>query len=253
MPFLDTRPAPIGDDDDGELASFRVDHPREILRLIRELIDGALPVNLSAPGGIVLTTTLWTVDSESRRLTVNAEADDPALQRLIESDEVTAVAYLEAVKLQFELRDLMLVRGARTTTLQTRLPTRLYRFQRRGTFRVRTLSRTSPTALMRHPAIPEMQLALRVLDVSIGGCALLLPDSVPALPAGVRVNQVHLDLDADTRLTVTLLLHHVTSIQPHSSGVRLGCELVQLDSAAERTLQRYIDHTQKRRRLLSPE
>ena len=36
-----------------------------------------------------------------------------------------------------------------------------------------------------------------------------------------------------------------------ASGVRLGCEFVELDGQAQRALQRYIDHTQQRRRLLS--
>ena len=62
----------------------------------------------------------------------------------------------------------------------------MFRFQRRNTFRVRTIERTSPTAPFRHPAIPDMALALRVLDVSIGGCALLLPANVPALQPGAR-------------------------------------------------------------------
>jgi c-di-GMP-binding flagellar brake protein YcgR len=37
-----------------------------------------------------------------------------------------------------------------------------------------------------------------------------------------------------------------------SEGLRLGCEFVEIDGAARRSLQRYIDHTQQRRRLLSP-
>jgi c-di-GMP-binding flagellar brake protein YcgR len=34
-------------------------------------------------------------------------------------------------------------------------------------------------------------------------------------------------------------------------GIRLGCEFIELDGQAQRTLQRYIDHTQQRRRLLA--
>ena len=31
----------------------------------------------------------------------------------------------------------------------------------------------------------------------------------------------------------------------------IGCEFIELDGQAQRTLQRYIDHTQQRRRLLA--
>ena len=96
-----------------------------------------------------------------------------------------------------------------------------------------------------------MQLALRVLDVSIGGCALFLPDDVPPLEPGMVMNQVQMDLDADTRFHANLRLQHVTALNPESKGVRLGCEFVNAGSDAERALQRYIDQTQKRRRLMA--
>ena len=96
-----------------------------------------------------------------------------------------------------------------------------------------------------------MALSLRVLDVSIGGCALFLPNDVPPLQPGVTINNVQIDLDVDTRITTALRLQHVTSIQPDSKGVRLGCEMVNPASDVLRGLQRYIDQTQKRQRMLS--
>ena len=127
----------------------------------------------------------------------------------------------------------------------------MYRFQRRGSFRVRTLERSAPTAQLRHPGMPDMPLSLRLLDLSIGGCALLLPDQVPTMPLGVMLQGVELVLDTDTRVAVTLRLQHASSINSHSPGLRLGCEFLQLDPQAQRLLQRHIDQTQKRRRLLS--
>ena len=60
-----------------------------------------------------------------------------------------------------------------------------------------------------------------------------------------------MDLDADTRVTTGLRLQHVTSLNPESGGVRLGCEMVTPSNAGLRALQLYIDQTQKRRRLLA--
>jgi c-di-GMP-binding flagellar brake protein YcgR len=129
----------------------------------------------------------------------------------------------------------------------------MFRFQRRSGFRVQPLLRTMPVAKLRHPMIPDMQLSLRVLDVSIGGCALFLPNDVPALDPGVLMNGVTIDLDADTRVATGLRLQHVTSLNPESGGVRLGCEMVNPGSQGLRSLQIYIDQTQKRRRLLAME
>ena len=253
MNFENTQPAML----DGEqglerLAEFRVGNAREVLALLRQVRDGSVPVLLSGPDGSMVNASLWSIDSTQERLHFSVGGStQPQLQRLIDDDEAVAVAYLDSVKLQFDISGLLLVRGANTATLQARLPPMLYRFQRRGSYRVRPVERAAPMARLRHPSIPDMLLALRVVDVSIGGCALLLPHDVPPLAPGVRLSDVQFDLDADTRFGATILLHHVTSIPASEHGVRLGCEFQSLAAAAQRSMQRYVDQTQKRRRLLS--
>lgn len=249
--FQDTQPAPLGADGSFDrFAEFRVAHPREVMALLRQLRDGAVPVSLTGPGGTGLSTTLWSMDAAQGRLSFSADDGNPYLQSLVDGDEAVAVAYLDSVKLQFDLHALLLVRSASSCALQAEWPAELYRFQRRGAFRVRPNERLSPQARLRHPSLPDMGLTLRVLDVSIGGCALLLPNDVPPLQPGVRLGDVHIELDADTRFDVMLTLHHVTALH-HDNGVRLGCEWGPLGGHAERSLQRWIDQMQKRRRLLS--
>lgn len=251
MAHLDTLPAALGPS--GGLdpnAAFRVSNQHEVLALMRELNDTSTSIQISSPDGVGLETVMWSVDSTTGRISLRADANDLRLQALIAGDEATAVAYLDAVKLQFELEDLVLVRSASSCALQARLPTTVYRLQRRESYRVRTPERGSPKALLRHPSLPDMPLALRVLDLSIGGCSLLLPGDVPPLEAGSTLHGVRLELDPVTRLPATLQLQHVSSIHSQSQGLRLGCELLDMSPEAERTLQRYIDQTQKRRRLL---
>jgi hypothetical protein len=49
--FENTRPAQLtADGGHDPWAEFRVDHPREVLALLRQLRDGQVPVNLNAPG-----------------------------------------------------------------------------------------------------------------------------------------------------------------------------------------------------------
>jgi c-di-GMP-binding flagellar brake protein YcgR len=250
--FHDTQPAALGRDGNTDAwAAFRVDDPAEVLRLLRLLRDGGVPVALSSPQGVALTSQLWSLDPAHEQMSFSADAASPQLQRLAQCDEAVAVAYLESVKLQFDLGELMLVHGTQTCALRARMPQLLYRFQRRGSYRVRTHERQGPKARLRHPSIPDMQLTLRVVDVSAGGCALSLPDDVPALQPGTSLHGVHIELDGDTGFNATLLLQHVSCLQPHARGVRLGCELRDLDGAAQRALQRYIDHTQQRRRVLA--
>jgi c-di-GMP-binding flagellar brake protein YcgR len=252
MAFRDTRPAPLTNSGTDPLAPFRSNHPNEIQSLMRELRDAGTPVALSAPGAAGIAATVWTIDAERGRLSFDVESGEPRLDELVETNELTAVAYLASVKLQFDLMDLVLVRSPRATALQARMPACVYRFQRRSSYRVRTLERGAPAARLRHPSVPDMQLSLRILDVSIGGCALMLPERVPPLPPGLEMGGVVLDLDTDTQLDVRLRIQHATSVQTKDgTNLRLGCELLRLDNNTQRALQRYIDQTQKRRRLLS--
>lgn len=247
----DTLPAALDGAGPEAWADYRVDNPTEIQALLRQLRDSSTPLVLSAPGGTAVVTELWSIDGDQHRVNLTGNDHAPALQDLVDADEAVAVGYLDNVKLQFELQGLLLVRGPRSCALQAHSPRVMYRFQRRSAYRVRTLDRHSPSARLRHPALPDMRLALRVLDVSIGGCALFMPSDVPPLEPGLSLHGVQVELDADTRFTATLQIQHISSINPQAQGLRVGCEWLSLARDSERALQRYIDQTQKRRRLLS--
>jgi c-di-GMP-binding flagellar brake protein YcgR len=231
-------------------ANFVVDEPSELLRLLKLLRDGSVPVVLSSPRGHALSSQLWALDPQQQHMSFSADAGSLALQGLAQCDEAVAVAYHDSVKLQFDLSNLLLVHDRGSTALRARMPAQLYRFQRRAAFRLRTLEQRAPQVQIRHPSIPDMQIALRVVDISTSGCALRLPDDLPQLQPGTRLQGASIQLDADTRFTATLGLQHVSSLQPGMGGTRLGCEMLDLDGPAQRALQRYIDRTQQRRRAL---
>jgi c-di-GMP-binding flagellar brake protein YcgR len=250
---MHTQPMPLDamDLSSNGLSEFLVSTPTEIAALLRQCAEGDVLIGLSSPSGAHYTSTVWAVDESRGQLSLTAEPNDVALQRLMEDGEVVAVGYLDSVKVQFDLRDLVLVRSVTSCVLKAAMPQRVYRFQRRSGFRVRPVGSKSPLARLRHPAIPDMQLALRVIDVSIGGVALFLPDDVPAVEPGSEIADVLIELDGDTRFRTGIVVHHVTLLNHESKGARLGCGLVKIEAGGARSLQLYIDQTQKRRRLLS--
>lgn len=249
--FHDTQPAALANEGGLDAwAPFRVDDASEVLRLLQRLRDGSAVVSLSSSQGAAVSSQLWSLDPARRQITFSADGGGLHVQCLAQDDEAVAVAYLDNVKLQFDMVDLVLVHGVKSCALRARVPGVIYRFQRRAAYRVRSFDRRAPKALLRHPSLPEMRLALRIVDLSAGGCALRLPDDIPALQPGTLLAGVRVELDGDNAFEATLRLHHVSAMHG-GSGQRLGCEFVDLDGPARRALQRWIDQMQQRRHLLA--
>lgn len=242
---------PMDKADGTSLDDYRVSAPAEISAILRQFAEHNVHVSVNAPNGTSITATVWQADAKRGLVSLSVLPDEPQLDAIVECDEAMVVGYLDSIKIQFDVDNLVLVHSAKDRALNGTFPKEIYRFQRRNGFRVQPMQRTTPVAKLRHPMIPDMQLALRVLDVSIGGCALFLPHDVPPLDPGVLMNGVVMELDADTRVSTGLRLQHVTSLNPESNGVRLGCEFVSPSNDGLRALQLYIDQTQKRRRQLA--
>lgn len=231
------------------LDDYRITSGIDILALLEQVQTQRALVTLTNTDGVSYTTLLCGIDPRLGVVSFGADGGDDAMQAVLTSDEVVAVVYLDRIKVQFDIEGLVHVRGP-SEALNARLPQVAYRFQRRSAFRVQPLSSQGPVAEFRHPAMPDMRLSLRVLDVSLSGVALFLPENVPAMPTGVRIGQCTVRLDADTVLDVGLIIHHITPIHHEARGVRLGCELTQLHGH-DRSLQHYIHQTQKRRSALT--
>lgn len=233
------------------MSDFSLTSAIEIEDILRKMIQANTLVTLSGPGGVSYTTMLWSIDPERGTLCFSAEPDDTRLETMLETGEVVAVAYLDSIKVQFDVDGLILVHGDRAMALNAQIPHQLFRFQRRSCFRVKPLQHSTPSATMHHPAMPDMQIELRVLDISLEGVALFLPENIPTIPAGTEIGQCFIDLDVTTRLEVRLAIQHVSVIHPESKGARLGCQLIGLNGISERILHRYIEETQKRRQALA--
>lgn len=249
---MDTLPMPLEElaASHGGLHEFRLSSKVEIGTMLQRMCSNNVTLNLNAADGSACSVQLWTVDPANSAISFSANADDPQLQAVLQCNEAVAVCYLDSIKLQFDLHGMVLVHSGRASALKCTMPAEMYRFQRRGSFRVKPVLRNAPLARLRHPMLPDMRLALRILDVSIGGCALFLPDNVPPLSPGVQLNDVVLELTPEIKLQTNLRLLHISVINQYAKGSKLGCEMVNPARDSLRGLQAFIDQTQKRRRLM---
>ncbi|QPF73113.1 flagellar brake protein [Roseateles sp. DAIF2] len=229
------------------LDDFRVETETEIESWLRQLLARQIDLQLSTPRGDTLATRLWNLDPAQQALGLEALGGPAQLQPLLDSPEVMAVAYLDQIRLEFELAPLVLVQGPTLSTLRAPWPDRLFRFQRRQAFRVQPLGALFPRVLLQHPDFPDMALQLRVLDLSVSGLAMRLPPDLPHPAPGQLLAGARIELDRDNHFQAELRLQHLSE---SNDGLRLGCAFSQLPHGAERALQLYIDQTQKRQRLL---
>lgn len=250
---MPTAPAPLEAGAPDSLDDFRVTSPREIAVMLRELCDTSAALQLQGEGGSVYNTIIWAIDEQRGSVALRADPNDAAVPGLLRSAEVVVVGHLRNVKIQFSVANLVLTHGRDTSVLSVRMPREFFRFQRRHAFRVRPYMRGSPNARLVHAAVGGAPLDLRLFDISIGGCAVFVPDAFASIQPGLMFEQVEIDLDADTRFRVDMRVQHVTPINAEARGVRLGCEFVRASGDALRALQRFIDQAQKRRHLIAPD
>ena len=232
---------------------FRIASAFEIAAMLRQLRDDKQPMSLSAGDGQAYASTIWSIDRDRCRMAFWADADDPAVQPLLACQEVQVSATLDGIRLYFSVRGLVLVRGYVANVLSATAPREMFRLQRRDAYRVRPLLPGVPMTHCAHLQIAGVQTALRVIDVSSTGCALLIGADAAAPVTGIVLDAVEIDLDADTRFHMQMRLQYVTTIDGPTPGQRLGFEFVHAGGAAMRALQRFIDRTQKRGKLLGIE
>ena len=126
------------------LDDFRITSTHEITAMLKRLADGNIHITLNAPNGTSITATVWIVDEKRQMVSLSVLPDEPQLEALIECDEVTVVGYLDSIKVQFDVTNLMLVHSDRDRALTGTAPKEIFRFQRRNSFRVQPMVRSTP-------------------------------------------------------------------------------------------------------------
>lgn len=231
-------------------------------------------VQLSTPDGALLHTVLLALDAPHGLLTFEGSVDPTITPVLVASKVVTATAYLDKIKLEFEVTALRAARDPGGEVLSASMPKQLYRFQRRQAYRVQSAGQLYPALRLTQPD----GLRIRVVNVSGGGLALQWPQSsataaAVGATAGASVDAASragsigatgtmppppqagaeltgtLELEREVSFSALLRVQHVTPGEgqaPH----QLGCAFVSLAPSAARALQVFIDQAQKRERLM---
>jgi c-di-GMP-binding flagellar brake protein YcgR len=247
------------------LAQYAVDHRLECLQWLSRLRVGGVELALHRFGGDGPSHLGHLTDINEAVGTLEVSLDEAgetgAAPNAFRQGRITAVAVLDAVKIQFNATGLGLhqARGADgpKTVLQLSWPDSLYRLQRRNAFRIAP-PRFAPAVLwLDTPDEPAQERRVDVADISATGMAFRWPLLAGNAPApGSRLKHCRLELAGTIPIRCELLVTDIRIADPAADSLdartRVGCQFSAIDPASARAVQMYVDAAQRRLKATRP-
>ncbi len=241
------RPEPA----DADIEHFQVYSRVEILSLLRALRDHHVLITIYFSGGEdFLVTTLLDVNPEFEELVFDSRADRAQNERLFASQRITAVAFIDKIKLQFNAQRVERTVHEGREAVRARLPDSLLRLQRRDFYRVATPVARPVTCSALHPGNADQRVGMTVTDISSGGiCVLVDPEQLAASP-GMLLNDFRMDLGELGSIEGTLQIRHVSEAHRGTAKRhRLGCAFYRMPGTMGTLVQRYVTSLERERLL----
>jgi len=233
--------------EDAANQEFQVVSRREIIAILREVIERRLLVTLNfGPADGYIVTNLLHLNPDFEELVFDP-AQDATINRSIETAQrLTFVTFVDQIKTQFSTQRAEATRFENQPALRTRLPQSVLRLQRRNFFRV-TAPKGAPLACQ--VPMPDGELKRFVLDdLSVGGVAMLAGPGFEQFSAGTVFENCRIELPEHGIITTTIELRNQGTA---GDRVRYGCRFLHLAGTVESLLQRYISQLERTRRALS--
>lgn len=228
---------------DADLDRFRVCHPAEVERILREVQAArALVSACPADGNGHLLTTVIAIDNQSLYLECGPDAEMNA--RLSSGRPVKVDTTHEGIRVQFSLPAMHQVKWAGQCVLSAPLPHELLRLQRRAYYRLAT-SLTNPIHCRidtGHGIVDAI-----VVDLSVGGVGIFDYSPMPSLEVGQIYRPVHLSLPEIEPYELSLMVRCLFEITLHNGrrSHRVGCQFIDLPPSLEVELQRTITRMER--------
>lgn len=233
---------PFPEPESPELERFALDGRQDIIEVLRDLRDQQVLLTLyyDQAAGCAVSNVL-DVGAAFEEVILDCAADRSAQGAIQQAREIVVVGYLDNAKIQFRASGADLVTHQGRPALRMRLPQRVLRMQRRSVARQATPAAHPPTCLVPVPGEDGRYESVRVLDLSIGGIAMLAHPLRFELPPDTVMGPCYLDLPDVGQIAVTLKVRYVEGRDAEPGSRRLGCQFVDLGGPALRALQRYMN------------
>ena len=232
-------PTPFPEPDSPELRRFAVRSRAEILARLYALQSAAVPLNVfvdaDASFGVV---TLRRVDEVVGELVFAGASAGGSQERLPSAPLTTFVCYDDLGKVQFATRPATC--GGGSQLLATPIPELLFSLQRRGAARMRVDDNKVAVCRIPVPDSAGEWEALRVLDISTGGMALLTYPERFEPKVGSEIGNCRLDLPGVGGAVISVRVRHLGTPLGEEAARCCGCEFLRMTPALGSMIARFV-------------
>ena len=223
---------------------FAVRQPAEIVFVLKKIMQNTQLVTAYLDGSADFAlTSLLAVMPDTAEIVLDDSPDAAVNKRLLRAKKVLLVTSHNQVKVKFTTSDIREVRYKGRPALRIPLPDTLVRIQRREHYRIATpITKPLICTLPLPDRGPGVQAETIVLDISIGGVALMDNHDATGFQIGDVFENCRIGLPEVGTLVVSLKVRNSfeTPLRNGLSFRRCGCHFLNLAPSTESLVQRYI-------------
>lgn len=225
--------------------------PREMLFVLRQL--AARRAHLTAYFGAdekSLPTSIVAISPDEQSLVLDMGPDSKLNAEAAASNNILCITQLDKVKIQFLLEQCELITHEGFPSLRCALPRSVLRLQRREYYRLAAPTGTPLRCTIPLPGGGTETIDARVLDISGGGIAVVVPPQGLNFGPEQEFKNCRLELPEFGPITATLRIRNVFRLVQRNGieTLRAGCQFVDLSTATANTIQRYILKVERERK-----
>jgi flagellar brake protein len=231
-----------------EESDYLISNHREIVSILQSIAQRKSRVALYYnEGNSMVLTMILAVDENG--VWIDATSN-PLDNRIIErSKRIIFVTTHNQAKVQFVATDVMLGTYEDGPAFSLGLPRKLLRLQRRDYYRLVTPETNALKCIIRPiPGQTHIQHEVTVMDISIGGVALVCEASGIELQPGMVYEHCQIELPEVGKLEAAIEVKNAFEITDRNGKIkrRAGCVFVQPDGKTTMLLQRYVAQMQQK-------
>jgi c-di-GMP-binding flagellar brake protein YcgR len=236
--------------------AYLIHDRREIAKLMHTLAtrNVLLAAHVAGHAQSFMTVVL-AVGDDGDSVLLDASPDDTINASAMTAGQLVCTTRLDGIRVQFSVSTPVRVAHEGYAALRSALPDRVLRLQRREFYRL-TVPSSDPVTCTISAADADgtvRSIALRVLDISNGGIAVVVPPEGIRFEPGMEFPDCTLAIPDGGTATVRLRVRNVfaTGGGNQHKKLRAGCEFIAMPTRFAAQIQRYIFKVERERRNLS--